>query len=43
MFIKNIANNRDVLCNERNEIKEEVTFTDGMSAKRVVDFIETLL
>ena len=43
VFIENVANNRDVLCKERNEIKEEVTFTDGMSAKRVVDFIETLL
>ncbi len=42
-FIEDVANGVDRLNDERNEIKNEVTFTDGLSSKRVVDFIEKLL
>lgn len=42
-FIKAVANGFDKLKEERNEIKEEVTFSDGKSAKRIVDFIENIL
>lgn len=43
VFLDHVAKNLDILNFDRNEIKQKVTFTDGMSAKRVVDFIETLL
>lgn len=43
VFLDHVAKNIDILNFDRNEIKQKVTFTDGMSAKRVVDFIETLL
>lgn len=38
-FIRNVSLGNDLLSKERNEVKNLVTFTDGKSAERVVDFI----